>query len=124
MFSSVCLCHAVGTRLLLKNTSHGTKIAQAVPLIMGDSMEKADIEICKNPNGTGDWLLGKGASGRVVAYTLVSHASNLDVPISLHWPVHPVASDVKQTTRQSYIPLVTFTLCLPLHMPMHLSVFQ
>ena len=56
---------AVGNRLLLKTTSHGTKLAEAIPLTMGDHIEKANIEICKSPDGNGDWLLGKGASGRV-----------------------------------------------------------
>lgn len=82
----VCsLCCAVGARLLLKHTSHGTKIAQSVPLIMGDSMEKADIEICQKPDGSGDWLLGKGASGRVLLQTPGSDASLYQRPCSNHF---------------------------------------
>lgn len=47
-------------------TVSGSRKAKAVPLIMGDTVEKADIEICKHPSGKGDWLLGTGASGKVV----------------------------------------------------------
>ena len=46
-------------------TASGSRKAKAVPLIMGDTVEKADIEICKHPSGKGDWLLGTGASGKV-----------------------------------------------------------
>lgn len=52
--------------LMLTVAANGCKLAKAVPLIMGDNVEKADIEICKDPSGEGDWLLGKGASGRVL----------------------------------------------------------
>ena len=45
-------------------TASGSRKARAVPLIMGDTVEKADIEICKHPSGRGDWLLGTGASGK------------------------------------------------------------
>lgn len=45
-------------------TASGSRKAKAVPLIMGDTVEKADIEICKHPSGRGDWLLGTGASGK------------------------------------------------------------
>ena len=45
-------------------TESGSRKAKAVPLIMGDTVEKADIEICKHPSGRGDWLLGTGASGK------------------------------------------------------------
>ena len=50
---------------MLRLAGNGLRIAKAVPLIMGDTVEKADIEICKSPSGEGDWLLGSGASGRV-----------------------------------------------------------
>ena len=46
-------------------TASGVRRAKALPLIMGDTVEKADIEICKHPSGKGDWLLGTGASGKV-----------------------------------------------------------
>lgn len=41
---------------------------------MGDEVEKADIEICKDPNGDGDWLLGRGASGVVSWLAYACHA--------------------------------------------------
>ena len=50
---------------ILTMSGDGSRLAKGVPLIMGDNVEKADIEICKNPTGDGDWLLGKGASGMV-----------------------------------------------------------
>ena len=53
-------------------TASGSRKAKAVPLIMGDSVEKADIEICKHPSGKGDWLLGTGASGKVLLCWLLS----------------------------------------------------
>ncbi|KAL3143559.1 hypothetical protein ABBQ38_002357 [Trebouxia sp. C0009 RCD-2024] len=54
-----------GKETMMLLTASGTRKAKAVPLIMGDSVEKADIEICKHPSGKGDWLLGTGASGKV-----------------------------------------------------------
>lgn len=56
---------AGGAKSILRLSGSGLRIAKSVPLIMGDTVEKADIEICKSPNGDGDWLLGSGASGRV-----------------------------------------------------------
>lgn len=50
---------------ILTMSGNGSRLAKGVPLVMGDNVEKADIEICKSPNGDGDWLLGKGASGMV-----------------------------------------------------------
>lgn len=50
-------------------TASGSRKAKAVPLIMGDTVEKADIEICKHPSGKGDWLLGTGASGKVMPHS-------------------------------------------------------
>ena len=61
------LCHPEGQKeTVMILTASGSRKAKAVPLIMGDSVEKADIEICKHPSGKGDWLLGTGASGKVV----------------------------------------------------------
>ena len=57
-------------------TASGSRRAKAVPLIMGDTVEKADIEICKHPSGKGDWLLGTGASGKVVPYLHVYGSTN------------------------------------------------
>ncbi|KAL0039658.1 hypothetical protein WJX77_004541 [Trebouxia sp. C0004] len=54
-----------GKETMMVLTASGTRKAKAVPLIMGDTVEKADIEICKHPSGRGDWLLGTGASGKV-----------------------------------------------------------
>ncbi len=53
-----------GKETMMILTASGSRKAKAVPLIMGDTVEKADIEICKHPSGRGDWLLGTGASGK------------------------------------------------------------
>lgn len=57
-----------GKATMMVLTASGSRKAKAVPLIMGDSVEKADIEICKHPSGRGDWLLGTGASGKVLFF--------------------------------------------------------
>ena len=54
-----------GRPTMMVLTASGVRKAKALPLIMGDTVEKADIEICKHPSGRGDWLLGTGASGKV-----------------------------------------------------------
>lgn len=56
--------HIGGKETMMVLTASGSRKAKAVPLIMGDTVEKADIEICKHPSGRGDWLLGTGASGK------------------------------------------------------------
>ena len=64
--------HTTGGReTMMILTASGSRKAKAVPLIMGDSVEKADIEICKHPSGKGDWLLGTGASGKACCASTV-----------------------------------------------------
>ena len=100
-------------------TASGSRKAKAVPLIMGDSVEKADIEICKHPSGKGDWLLGTGASGKVVhtcicAYSatqLVCHRHDCYVLCSKSATLVTHAIDVCKYTR-------ALAVCVGLH---HLS---
>ena len=81
----MCCTDAGGTRSILTITGEGNRLAKAVPLIMGDEVEKADIEICKDPNGDGDWLLGRGASGVVSWLAYACHAV-LDRPCCVFCP--------------------------------------
>lgn len=64
--------HIGGKETMMILTASGSRKAKAVPLIMGDTVEKADIEICKHPSGRGDWLLGTGASGKACLHFITS----------------------------------------------------
>ncbi len=99
-------------------TASGSRKAKAVPLIMGDTVEKADIEICKHPSGRGDWLLGTGASGKACALFLPP--CDMCPPLVaflnewVHWMSTPNSSDMVVVPRD---------LCCCIHASLGVSQF-